>query len=113
MSKKILTVFTEPVSPEREAEFDKWYSETHVPDVTAIPGVLSVRRFKLPDAEATGAGLADGRRYLAIYELDVDDTRKLDEEMTARITDGRFSMSDALTMDPAPVTVYWDEIPLP
>lgn len=49
------------VRPEDEAEFTRWYDREHIPELLALPGFLSARRF-----EAVG----DGIRFLAIYELE-------------------------------------------
>jgi hypothetical protein len=48
------------VAPEHEAEFNEWYDHEHIPALSAVPGVLSARRFK------DGKG---SRRYLALYHL--------------------------------------------
>jgi hypothetical protein len=105
-------VFSDPVSPEREDEFNEWYSTVHVPDVCAVPGVVSARRFRLSDQKsALDADLAGGHRYLVLYELDTDDPAALEAELQARVADGRFRPSDAMGRAPAPVAVYYDEIP--
>jgi hypothetical protein len=46
---------------EHEAEFNQWYDQEHIPLLTAVPGVISARRFKDPSGKP---------RYLALYELD-------------------------------------------
>lgn len=46
--------------PEHEEEFNKWYDEEHIPLMTAVPGVLSARRFRDPSGNPP---------YLALYEL--------------------------------------------
>ncbi len=45
---------------EHEAEFNQWYDQEHIPLLSAVPGVISARRFKDP---------AGNPRYLALYEL--------------------------------------------
>jgi hypothetical protein len=47
------------VAPEMEEEFNRWYDQEHVPNLLAVPGVISGKR-------ATNTG--DGPRYIAIYE---------------------------------------------
>jgi hypothetical protein len=56
------------VAPEDEAEFNRLYDEEHVPRLTAVPGVISGRRFKL-----NGGARGTIPRYLAIYELESPD----------------------------------------
>ena len=45
-----------------EAEFNAWYDTEHLPNLCAVPGVLSGRRFRATDAESE-------RRYLSLYHL--------------------------------------------
>jgi hypothetical protein len=56
------------VDPEAayEAEFNAWYEEEHIPYLTAVPGVLGVRRFQ---------AIRDDLPYLAIWELAAADVR--------------------------------------
>ena len=48
------------VAPEHEAEFNDWYDNEHIPALSAVPGVLSARRFR---------DLSGTHRYLALYHL--------------------------------------------
>ncbi len=45
-----------------EAEFNEWYDTEHLPQLAAVPGVLSARRFRATDT-------ASERHYLALYHL--------------------------------------------
>jgi hypothetical protein len=48
--KGILVVQSRPSDPSREGEFNEWYADTHIPEVCAIPGIVSARRYKVHDA---------------------------------------------------------------
>lgn len=48
------------VEPDAEEEFDRWYTEEHVPSLYEVPGVLSARRYRA----AAGA-----QKHLAMYHL--------------------------------------------
>ncbi len=48
------------VPPDVEPEFSRWYDEEHIPRLTAVPGVLSGRRYVSPKGQ---------HRYVAVYEL--------------------------------------------
>ena len=51
-------------APSAEAEFNAWYDEEHIPRLSAVPGCLTARRFRIANA------LSEGRqRYLALYHL--------------------------------------------
>jgi hypothetical protein len=48
------------IAPELEAEFNEWYDKEHIPALSAVPGVLSARRFR---------GTSGNRKYVALYHL--------------------------------------------
>ena len=50
------------IPAEKDAAFNRWYNEEHVPQVLQFPGLVSARRYKLIDGE-------DKFQYMAMYEL--------------------------------------------
>jgi hypothetical protein len=48
------------VEPAMEADFDRWYSEEHLPALFALPGVLDARRY---------TAVAGGQKHIAMYHL--------------------------------------------
>ena len=56
----------------REAEFDRWYNEEHLPERLEIPGYVSARRFKLEE----GNGVL---KYLCIWELEDESPLESDQ----------------------------------
>ena len=81
-------VFTNPVSKDREAEFNDWYDNIHAAEVLALPGFESIARLRAGPAVRG----ALEHRYLALYQCsDVD--RAYSELMAAR--DG-MNISDAM-----------------
>jgi hypothetical protein len=104
--KGILVVQSRPSDPSRDDEFNEWYADTHIPEVCAIPGIVSARRYKVHDAGFVRAD-PSAPRYLAIYEIDTDDLADPLEELVTRAGDGRIAMSDVLQLDPPPgLTLY-------
>ena len=59
-----LLLFAMNVVPEAEADFNAWYDEEHIPRLSAVPGCLAARRFKILKA----VGDVE-HRYLALYHL--------------------------------------------
>ena len=95
MPKGIMVVQSEPADPAREDEYNDWYDNTHVPEIRAVPGFVSARRYKVH-----GAG---SPAYLAIYEIDADDLTAPPAELRARSS----AAPAALRVDPPPVvTIY-------
>lgn len=50
------------IPKEREADFNRIYDTQHVPEITKVPGVLGVTRYKLTESSDKGMP-----QYLAIY----------------------------------------------
>jgi hypothetical protein len=70
----------------REEEFNKWYDERHVPEVTRVPGVLSGKRFQ----RVGGRGEQEPKfEYLVIYDVDVDDPDLFLKTLDEYLLDGR------------------------
>jgi len=59
------------IDPAMEAEFNEWYNKEHLPQLGAVPGVLTARRFRAagPDIE---------RKYLALYHMTSLDVARSD-----------------------------------
>jgi hypothetical protein len=60
-------MFTNCTDPAREEEFNRWYTHTHIPDLSAARGFVRARRFVNPRARPGEA------RYVCQYEFDSDD----------------------------------------
>lgn len=64
------------VQPEREAVFNEVYDQEHVPVLLAVPGVISVARFKTQELTMILGGerrtivIENEPRYNALYELE-------------------------------------------
>lgn len=84
-------VFSNPVEG-RDAEFNDWYSQRHLPDVLRVPGYLSAQRFSLQSGEG---GPPPSWRYLAIYEVDCARYDAALAEVAARSGTDLMPISDA------------------
>lgn len=81
-----LIVYTSPVDG-REDDYNTWYDGTHLAEFSALPGVISGRRFKV-------AG--DGKpQYAAVYELSTHPDAVF-AAMNEGIKNGTVHMSDSL-----------------
>ncbi|WP_106398792.1 DUF4286 family protein [Actinocorallia populi] len=97
MPKGIMVVQSSPSDPSREDEYNAWYTDTHLPEVLAVPGFVSARRYKV-----LGGG-PEGHTYLAVYELEADDLTAPVKELRARGT----SKNDLPPLGPPPIaTIY-------
>jgi hypothetical protein len=69
MAKGIMIALTNPTTAQRDEEFNRWYNETHAREVTSLPGIASITRYRAHQ-QILPAGEEPAYRYLAIYELD-------------------------------------------
>jgi hypothetical protein len=95
----IQIVYSNPLR-DRDDEFNEWYDNVHIPQLLAVPGMLSAQRYTLLDSEMYRApgGRAPEHRYAIIYEMegDVDATMQRIQEAVAA---GQIEMHDSLDMD--------------
>lgn len=95
-------VFTQPVDGQEE-EYNEWYDVIHLGDVVQIPGVSSAQRYEIAEPEPVAGRTV--HRHLAIYEIDGDPGRVLDEMRTRFGTD-RMRACPALDV-PATAMAVW------
>ena len=105
MPKGIMVVQSRPCDPAREDEYNDWYSNTHLPEIRAVPGFVAACRYKVHNGADPAAN-----SYLAIYEIDADDLTDPVKELRARSAAGQTHPSDALQLDPPPVVTLYELI---
>ena len=76
MAKYFFFAFSDCKDPAREAEYNEWYNNFHVPDMLAIPGMISATRWT-SGTDKSG----QHRKYLALYELETDDIKEFDNKI--------------------------------
>ena len=69
LSDRPLSIVTTGVDSAHEEEWDRWYTESHLPGVLAIPGYACGARFRRFDHPAL-EHFNTGPKYLALYEVD-------------------------------------------
>ena len=95
--KAVLIVLTNPGSPDKEAAYNDWYTNEHVPDVLAVPGYVAATRY-----EGFPSWISIPQRYLTIYDLEVDDVahiQRISDEHMRRIAAGEMRRSPDGAMD--------------
>ncbi|AZG45808.1 DUF4286 family protein [Gordonia insulae] len=93
MARGMLIVESRPSSEDRRDEFDEWYVEVHMPEVLALDGFVSARRFRPLDGDGP---------YVSVYDMEGDDIGAIAKSMFAHARNGGFQMSDAMQFDPPP-----------
>jgi hypothetical protein len=92
MPKGKMLVYTDSISPERDAEFNTWYDRVHVPDVLKIDGIIGCTRFKVAESPAADTP----GKYLAIYDVEADDFNDILDALVTAFTDGSLPTNDCL-----------------
>src|SRR5215469_3913675 len=93
MAKYVGIALTNPAEG-KEAEFNDWYDNQHIPDVLALPGCLSAQRFKLADQQLPNRPTP--YRYLAVYEYEADSVDAAIAAVVERGGTSRMPRSDAV-----------------
>jgi hypothetical protein len=98
MAKGKLIVTARPESPDALDTFNRWYDETHVPEVLGLPGFTGAQRYRN----------LDGESYVTMY--DADDVEKAKAAMADFQRSGAMSMPVGVSMDPPPTVVWVEEL---
>ena len=103
MPKKYVFVVQSRPTPGMEAEYNEWYDKQHIPDVVALPGFVSAKRFKykaLPNSNPAS------HPYLALYTIETDDLAATQAALAAAVGTSKMVMSDAIDLTGVHATYY-------
>lgn len=94
MAKYILVAMNGPTPGGDDSALSKWHDEVHMPDLLAVDGIKTARRFKTIRGKIPGHELWP---YAAVYEIETDDLAKISEGMnkTLRPFHPDFDRSDS------------------
>ena len=66
MVRSIFLVLSDATGPDTDAEFNRWYSEKHIQDVSKVPGVVSATRYRIEKGVTVLPGVnADSHGFVA------------------------------------------------
>ena len=92
MARTIMAVYSNPISPERDEEYNTWYNDVHLADLMGVPGFVGATRYRLADDMGKGTAPSE-HRYLALYEVEGDPVAAYAE---LRSRNGTMEVSDSL-----------------
>jgi hypothetical protein len=99
MPKGILYVESRPASPEQAADFHRWYDETHIPEILALDGFASARRF---------GSVGDDGSFVAVYE--VVDVASARAALADAGRSGKMSPPTGVQLDPPPTARWFSDV---
>ena len=73
-SDRPISIVSAGVDPEHETEWNRWYTESHVPSLLKISGYVMAGRFRVLEHPALG-GFNSGPKYLAIHKCENEDVQ--------------------------------------
>ena len=97
-------VLTNP-TPGKDAEYNRWYNDVHIPDVLNASGFVRAQRFKMAETQANPK--ADKTyQYLALYEIETDDIAASLKDLQSRGGTPDMIMSDAIDLKSANARIF-------
>ena len=106
MARATLIAHSSPTSPEQEEAFNDWYTKIHVPQVReAIPSITEVSRYRTVDPTGHNKEI----RYIAVYEIDIDDVAIAAAQLGAAMQGGTMDMDDAMDLSANPPVIFWGQ----
>jgi hypothetical protein len=99
MARYVSMVLTNPV-PGREDTFNGWYTNSHIPDVLSIQGIVAATRYRLHSQRGSAHEFGNFQ-YLAIYEIETDDLRGLFRTLLSRMGTALMPMSESMAAERA------------
>lgn len=71
MVRSIFLVLSDATGPDTDAEFNRWYSQKHIQDVSKVPTVISATRYRIEKGVTVLPGVnPDSHGFVAIYEIE-------------------------------------------
>src|ERR1700749_1626086 len=102
MAKYSFVVLTNP-TPGKEAEYNDWYNNIHIPDVLNVKGMVGAQRFRLADQQMGGK---PQHSYLALYEIDTDDLQETLDDLKSRSGTEDMVLTDAIDLKGAMAAIF-------
>jgi len=103
MAKFIMVVLSHPPNAEIDrADYDRWYSERHIPEVLQLPEFISARRYEL--AEHVSGN--DPFPYITHYEIEADSAEAAKKALIDAAMSGQFYMLEGLDTSSMITAIY-------
>lgn len=107
MPEAILVVQTNVTDPSRTDEFNKWYTEVHLPEaIRKVGGFVAGTRYEMAEAEVVRGAERPTHRYMAIIEIEAESLDEVARELNRAIRDKQMTMSETVDLANASAHFY-------
>jgi len=100
MARHLLVVMSN-AAPGRDAEYNEWYTHTHLTGVLRSDGITAAQRFAISPHQLMDKGPYD---YMAIYEIETEDLQKALDSLNSGSEN--MTMSDSLDLERTAAWVF-------
>lgn len=108
MARALMLVASSATDEQRIDEFNDWYA-LHVQELLQLEGIVCATRWQVSAHQLIpGLDSIEGRRFLALYEIECDDLEAVRDRINR--TSGDRTHSDTLELDPLPVTLLFEHM---
>lgn len=99
---KFVMIATANAKPGQEAAFKRWYETHHLPEICAVPGIVSGRRLEAVENSFSKAPI----RFVTVYELETDHPDSVVAEIVRRTQAGEMTQTAAIEPEGANIYFY-------
>lgn len=98
----LFLTLSNPISPEVDGEFNRWYGNEHSSDMLSLPHMRSITRYRLKIPVRPADGSFD-YKYLALYRSDNA------QATLAALVEARSRFTTSETLAPDAITMIYDK----
>ena len=106
MPRALMLVASNATDESRVDEFNTWYEE-HIQELLQLDGMVSATRWEAAThALIPGLTAIEGRRFLALYEIECENVQTMRDQINRTSSDR--THSETLELDPLPITLIFE-----
>ncbi len=86
-----------------DEEFNEWYDNVHIEDVTKLEGITSAKRFSF---HSNVIGGSTERKYLTIYDIKTNNVDEVVNNLIKIVENDEIYISESLDMSTVDAMIY-------
>jgi heme-degrading monooxygenase HmoA len=105
MADRHLAVVLSNSTPGQDAEFNNWYNNTHIPQISSVPGFVRARRYRASDLRYDERVPVSPYQYLTLWDIEGDFAAALAARQEAHRA-GKIDMTSAIDLSSGAAWTY-------